>query len=520
MRRPITLEEEVIRMTNREVPAAVGTPARPRLSRRTTSYHSQFQTTCVPSTDGPPSYRYATTASAKAPQQQGVPHGQDSLPAYSCTVEMEAKMLLNLESISPLHGSCEGEWREVYAIVRGTMISFYKVKDGRAGRLLRVYTLQHAEVGLATDAEHAIYVPMTRFAHLIPASARRRAWKKDPDSFKPVSQTILRLRAETDQLLLADSCEDKVHDLINTIAAAIDISHALDERSIPKQCTVPRRRRRQRAQFNGDVNDPALLAEQERIFTQMYPGFAGARLELQLPEVPSANPVPAREEDEVDLSMIRETVSAGAAANEPSSGPGSTRPNNIRQTTSTTIGSTFSDDMVYATPNTNFNTEGKWSPPHQRSAGQIQRYIKRCMPILLAESPRASDVLIADRRRMRINWRMEVLEEWQLAPPTYKSHEFPTAGNTLTRTLSHHSVPESATQAEQLSSSSILACESEVNQSAELTDALQLAKVVSNNDKLAPQRGEFQLMPEGQKRVANHVQQATVTDIHGVVFCF
>ncbi|KAM3418369.1 hypothetical protein BST61_g4367 [Cercospora zeina] len=433
--------------------------ARPGRSRRATSYYNSFQTKCDVSSDRPPAY--AAAARTPAPPLRTSQDGREQLPSYTCTVGDEAKVLLNLESLNPLHGHCEGEWREVHVVVCGTMVNFHRVKDGRAGKLLKSYTLQHAEVGLATDTEHTILVPQTKLAHLIPSSARKRAWQKDPGMYKSVPQTILRLRVETDQILLADSSEDLIFHLVHTISAAIDISHAIDERSIPRQCTVPRRRRRHRPHYNGNIADPGLLAEQERLFRQMYPDFAAmnpTRPELPRLDTQTTIPTtPGREEDEVDLSMMREYFAASATSGA-NTADITTRPPNGRQTTSTTMNSTLAPDMIYATPTTNFNEDGKWQPPHLRTAHQAQRYVRRCMPTLNADAPRASDVLVVDGRRMKLNWRMELLEQWELQPPTYKAHNF-SDGTTdqLQRATSQRSSSASAGQGpDPQSSSSIL----------------------------------------------------------------
>lgn len=489
--------------------------SRPRL----TSHYSAFQTSCSPSVDEPPSYAQASKSSRPA-ASRSLTEGCEPLPSYSCTVGAEGKLLLNLESINPLSPVGEGEWREVYVVLRGTLLSFHRVKDGGAGKLLRTYTLQHAEVGLAPDAQHTILVPQTRLAHLIPHAVRVRAWQRDPDTFKPVRQTILRLRVETDQILLADSDEEKVHSLIYAMSAAIDISQAIDERSIPKQCTVPRRRRRQRPQY-GDLTDPALIAEQERIMRQICPQFAGTALE-PTPEPTTtgdssnqAPQTPAREEEEIDLSMMREETAPRPVSNDLT-----TRPSAVRQTTSTTVHSTFSDDMMYATLPTNFTSSGKWQPPHNRSAAQVQRYIKRIMPVLLADAPRASDIVISRGQRMKINWRMELLEEWELQPPSYKSHAFSKEVNGLARTNSQRSASGSATNPGPQSSSSMMASENDditpMEQGMEQgMENLQLSKMMSNSTTNKGATNDS----AGRTAKAPSPQHLN-SDVHGVVFCF
>ena len=496
-----------------------------RSSRRATSYYNSFQTVCSAANDGPPSYAIATKRRPVNRRELNV--GNEGLPSYTCTVGAEAKLLLQLESINPIHGVSESDWRDVYVVLRGTLLSFHRPKDNGPGKLLKSYTLQHAEVGLAPDAQHTVLVPQTRLAHLVPSAARRKAWQRDPDLFRPVRQHIFRLRVETDQILLADASEERIHALIHSIGAGIDISHAIDERSIPRQCTVPRRRRRQRASHTTDLSDPTLLAEQERILRNMYPGFA-ERAALSRPQFErtitsstderTMEPVqsPARDEDDLDLAVIREDFGAPSA-------PVPTQPGELhyqtpssRQATTPLANVTYSEDMMYATSSSNFDTSGKWQPPHTRTPQQVQRYTRRCMPVLLAESVRASDVLIAGTKRVKINWRMELLEEWELQPPSYKSHCFDTGlGLERTTSYSQHSVSESAEQDNPQASGSVLGGETEdqITRAEVGLASLVLSKInsISTIDKTTP--SEVTTPTTEQNRQLG-------SEIHGVVFCF
>ncbi|KAK3629639.1 hypothetical protein LTR56_017944 [Elasticomyces elasticus] len=503
-----------------------------RSSRRATSHYNFFQTICSSSQDSPPAY--ATALNHKVPSVRRKGEHHDALPGYTCTVSAEAKLLLQLESVNPLHGIAESDWREVYVVVRGTLLCIHRVKDGGAGKLLRSYTLQHAEVGLAVDSQHQTLIPQTRMARLIPSSARNKAWQKDPDLFKSVQQTILRIRIETDQILLADASEDRIHELIHAISAGIDISCSIDERSIPRQCTVPRRRRRQRP-TSDNLNDPNLLAEQERILREMYPAFADQTPALRstqrrnVIEEPANDlvPSPSREEDDLDFAIMREDFAAPNNAAPTQSTTSRTRPTMTRHTTTSSVISSLSTDMIYATSPNNFSASGKWQPPHPRTAAQIQRYVRRCMPVLMADSVRASDVLICHGKRVKINWRMEMLEEWVLNPPSYKSHGFKKSVNTqiealgaeLQRTRSQNSQTPSATNSSPLSSQSLL--EDGVDRIETIDTSLaslELGKVQTSTEKDLPL---IQLVKKSPQLEAKMVEASHPgTHIHGVVFCF
>ena len=403
-------------------PQPTGLPST-RPPKRAQSYFNSFQTTCNPAQDDPPTYATATRQRPAA--RRDLHAGRESLPKYSCSVSAGATMLVNMESVSPLHNVSQSEWRDVFVEVRGTLLNFHRVKDGRPYRLLRSYTLQHAEVGLAPDAYHTVLAPNSKLAHLIPSAARQKAFRKDPQLFRAEEQFIMRLRVETDQILLAHKSEDKILEMLHAIGAGIDLAPAIDERSISKQCTVPRRRRRPATQAVTDINSAAVIAEQERILQQMYPSLARDASEQNenATQVLSSNPgTPTREEDEIDLSAVREDFSDLAPTSTNSSSI--SRPAYSRTTTASSTSSDHQRQMVYQTAPTNFDAEGKWAPPHLRTSAQVRRYVRRCAPLLTLDAARASDIVICNGKRMRINWREERLEHWHLQPPTYAAHDF------------------------------------------------------------------------------------------------
>lgn len=493
-----------------------------RTSRRPTSSFNHFQTQCSPSNDSPPAYAIAARHRLSSKRHAEV--GREKLPDYSCTVNAESKVLLLVESLNPLNPSTsvsDGEWKEVYMTLRGTLLSFYRLRDGGPGKMIRSYTLQHAEVGMAPDAQHTVLVPQTRFAHVIPTATRRKAWQKDPNLFRPERQTLFRLRVETDQIVLAHSSEDRINEFVHAISAAIDISHVIDERSIPRQCTVPRRRRRQQARLDGDLSDPALLAEQERIMQRMYPTFAvqaaATRLELHRTPTDESPTGPAqtasRDEDDLDLATMREDFATPNAPAPVQDNSVSSRPAVSRQMTDSSVDSVLSTDMMYATSRANFNADGKWQPPHTRSAAHIQRYARRCMPVLLTEAVRASDIIVCNGKRLKINWRMELLEEWELSPPSYKAHNF-TSTTGLERSTSQSSQTPSATNSTPQSSRSMMGAGTDQIERIESGLAnleLTISKVTATPDKGSsrPQLGVK--MPETRHQGA---------EVHGVVICF
>ena len=83
-----------------------------RPPKRAQSYFNSFQTTCTPAQDDPPTY--ATATRQKPVARRDLHAGKEVLPKYSCSVSAGATMLVNMESVSPLHNVSQSEWRDVF----------------------------------------------------------------------------------------------------------------------------------------------------------------------------------------------------------------------------------------------------------------------------------------------------------------------------------------------------------------------------------------------------------------------
>ena len=215
----------------------------------------------------------------------------------------------------------------------------------------------------------------------------------------------------------------------------------------------------------------------------------------------------------MDLAVIREDFAAlsspGMQRGDASHLPPSSRQGN------TSTNAAYSPDMMYATSPANFDISGKWQPPHTRTPQQVQRYVRRCMPILLAESVRASDILICNGKRVKINWRMELLEEWELQPPSYKSHDFDSVlGLERTRSRSQNSTSESANQGSPQTSTSLLGAEAgdQITRAEDGLANLDLSKIAS--------LGSTEKATSRETITPRMEQNRPSGEIHGVVFVF
>ncbi|KAF2659218.1 hypothetical protein K491DRAFT_574229, partial [Lophiostoma macrostomum CBS 122681] len=395
----------------------------------TYGYHNTFHTHVQPSLElAPPSYACANNEKTlrflkeKALfEQQGC-----SLPPYSCSVELSGVLGLKQELCSPFQAATSREWNEAYVVLRGTQLLVYRVKTPHflsksrtptPGRLVRTYTLQHAEAGVAADFKKTPLTPKSPFAHLVPANARQKLYDTDPHLFEPVREHVLRLRLETEQFLLCAATQDEMLTWIEKLCTAIDISPPLEDRSEPRYRSLPRRTRRQRqldqeaAAFQLDYLDShelgrRLLAEQEHIFRHLYPHLCADTATEQ------AHP-------------SNDHTSANTASADPDAhdyDPEDVRFPSARRTTSR---STESEQRPASSATANSSADPKSRTAEPQTPAQILRFRKRCAPVLLASSPRVSDVVFTHGQRMRINVKEHILVDYEFLPPRYDAHNFP-----------------------------------------------------------------------------------------------
>lgn len=399
----------------------------------TYGYHNTFHTHATPILATPPTYACATNPktlkwlNSKALDDARVLRRSKAPPSYTCSVEAEGMLGMKQELTSVFEVSKSREWNDVFVALRGTQLCIYRTKSPSilsksrapvAGRLLKTFTLQHAEVGVASDFKKSALVPKSPFAHLVPASARPKLFETDPHLFEPVREHVLRLRLETEQFLLCAETQEEMLTWVENLCAAIDISPPLEDRSEPRYRSLPRRSRRQRVldgvRLAGDMENLSnvdagrrIIAEQEAIIRQLYPHL-GLSNTQESQEVTHAQQTSDPDRDEFDADDVRF----------PTRRPGSS---SMSRTTSRE-GEPDAEDR----PSTG---ESNGDPKHATyplpSRSQALRYRRRCAPVLLACSPRVSDVVFSGGRRLRINIREHILVEYTSHPPRYDAHNFP-----------------------------------------------------------------------------------------------
>lgn len=415
---------------------------------QTFGYHNTFHTHALASTadSAPPSYDLAISPQRRV-QSSGstqVLSVSEPLPSYQCTLQFEGLLALRTELATPFQESLDKHWHSVYAVLCGTQLSIFRMKSNRGfrsgspvqGRLLRTYSLQHAEVGLAVDHDGREIVPRSFFAKVMPKAAQKKLWHTDPQLFEPPKEYVLRLRIEEETILLCSDTHENVLDWVELIGAAIDISQPLEDRSEPRYRSLPRRSRRQRQieedalerthPVTNEELEARLIAQQQRLFRRLYPHLAddsspnGANLERTITsgsdlrrEVHRQGEAAQEDAEDLDPSDVRGD-----------SGEGSTsRPNTaLRQISSTSL-----EERAQYDPKT--------APERaQMTLTALCRFRRRCAPVLLASSPRASSIIFQNGHRYQIDVKRNALVPFNLLPPRYDASK-ETIKTTLTSVL-------------------------------------------------------------------------------------
>ncbi|KAF2271147.1 hypothetical protein CC78DRAFT_12881 [Lojkania enalia] len=402
-------------------------------SAPTYGYHNTFHTHTTPALeDHPPSYAVAinkkTLSRLEAQAQAEQAALRDALPEYSCSVEIGGVLGLKQELASPFQVAGHREWSDAYVLLRGTQLSIYRLKSPHLlskkrtpgpGRLVKTYSLQHAEVGVAGDFKKSVLIPRSPFAHLVPVAARAKLFETDPHLFEPIREFVIRLRLETEQFLLCMSTQEEMLTWVEKLCAAIDISPPIEDRSEPRYRSLPRRSRRQRllegSRINSNIENLSnleagrrIIAEQERIIRALYPHLAGSNTS-EHPHDSAEHGHPHAGGDPETDDLDPEDARFPTAASRSGSRDGNAH--------------TEAHDRPSSSA-TSSSTDPKSTPPYRHSPSQALRYRRRCAPVLLACSPRVSDVVYSGGHRMRILVKNKILVEFTSHPPRYDAHNF------------------------------------------------------------------------------------------------
>ncbi|KAH8155639.1 uncharacterized protein LAJ45_00649 [Morchella importuna] len=275
--------------------------------------------------------------------------GNEQLPAYTCTLHKEALFEHKPEMSSPFERAPKRRWGKTYAVLYGTLLTLHRPRRvpffasavkkarGREGRpvghvpgeMVRSYTLQLAEVGIAADY-------------------RKRHF-------------VIRIRAQTEQFLLSCRTLEVFLEWLEALSAAVDLSPSLEERSLPRYQTLPRRRRRRRR-------------DQDATTTTTPNTNTDTTTTTTTPAAPERNETPS---------------------------PPPLPPPRSRPRAQTRLPQTDLDASA---------STGKWAPAQAVTAEANMRYARRCMAVLVGDAPRQSDYVIQDGKRYRLVYEKKLLE--------------------------------------------------------------------------------------------------------------
>jgi hypothetical protein len=415
--------------------ASLTAPALPRRQRGpakalTYGYHNTFHTHATD--QPPPCYQIAKSASFR--ELCSVDESDSIPPEYTCSVYAEGPVGLRCEKISPFLVAPDERWYSMYAVLRGTRLDIHRVKSDvfpayqhspRPGRLLKSYTMQHAEVGIAVDACPAEASPRYTFVKILPSRAKEKLWRRNPILFY-LREWMIRLRVEGEQFLLGFESQNTMLNWIEDICSAIDISPPLEDRSEPRYRSLPRRTRRQRqleASANGHQEEAVetiddfgarLVAQQDRLLRTMYPNLASGCLDE------------ARENDsgarrDASFGLDLEQITSQDPDSDDLDPADATEAQFLSNVNTRVEGACGSQTDVTVSSGSLDSAANSKSSARQRplSSTAVARYRRRCAPILHKSSPRASDIIIHKGRRMRIDAVRERLLPFELLTPRY-----------------------------------------------------------------------------------------------------
>jgi hypothetical protein len=363
--------------------------------------------------------------------------GRELLPGYTCSLKADSVFSMKTELVTPFDRCEDRLWSKVFVRLEGTMLNIHRLRTphifsksaqnlegtpdmpagASAGSLLRSYTLQHAEVGMAADYRKVTQIPFAGLLRLVRLGevADTRMLKRD---------FVIRVRAESEQFLLSCETIDTFLFWLESLGAAIDLAPPLDERSLPRYQTIPRRRRRRPRE---------LLQEQQRIIRERFPNLLE---ENETVRTAALAPTATRPDSDSDIITPVETSNS---IYEDSTLPNRHRPSLTVRRNSTSADSTSSDvDLTEiqetpqptpeapvlsssaSTSSSENDEDSKWRPCHVRNPEAEIRRRKRCQRVLTANEPRLSDVLVKDGKRWRIDYAHLKLVAWQVELPAYE----------------------------------------------------------------------------------------------------
>jgi hypothetical protein len=159
-----------------------------------------------------------------------------------------------------------------------------------------------------------------------------------------------------------------------------------------------------------------IIAQQEQIIRQLYPHLAGTRE----PGISHTAPTADLELDDFDPEDVR-------------------FPTRYARDSLARISSHEYEQGDDERPESGSSFDPKSACAPRPSAAQTLRYRRRCAPVLLASSPRVSDVVFGKGQRFRISVKAHMLVDYTPHPPRYDVHGFARSKHPTNITTNHSS---------------------------------------------------------------------------------
>ncbi|KAG6058577.1 hypothetical protein E4U17_007882 [Claviceps sp. LM77 group G4] len=365
-----------------QVDAPSGSPLRRRYSMEEDLYYKHVLATPQSHLPQPPIYGPSTNNDVDV--DEGEDEGRRSnagqleeeakfssilepLPDYESSVHLEGVFSKKHEIENTTKRAANRQWDTVFVSLNGTALNVYSVKKGRCwgrnkddtticpdnpsgvrkAKLQKRYSLLHADAGIAADYSKRRYV--------------------------------IRIRAETDQFLLACIELTTFVRWLECLFSAIDVAAPIDDREFPRDMSIPRVQRIRWIQSQASHRNE----ESESSATSLV--NYGSSIDGSRPA-------------SVSESTWQETTAR--------SSPPRTRLMTRRRLSASS----------YLNPSVDPHT-GKWFPEHEWSSAHDLLYAKLCYSNLLFRSPRKSNYIISKGKQWFVDWRTGKMA--RVLPPTY-----------------------------------------------------------------------------------------------------
>lgn len=345
----------------------------------------------------PPDYKVLAPLFPRYPIVPRDEEGKEPLPTYQSSIRKEGIAIRKRELSSPYIAANHRSWSTVYMELNNTKLTMYKVSGKvsvreskeckkqvsyKINHLIRSYTLQYGQVGLASDY--------------------------DKRSF------VIRLRLENEQFLLSFMCQEECISWCHDLQIAIDLALPLEERDLPIYRSIPaRRRRHSRHRRRSDASElslmpswsarstnsvfssnPNMMNDSRNSIRIMFNNPTYLRLDassrmLTFDETPRrpTSYVDSINRSRASLSPATSTLLDRLATNDDGFSDEENEENETENDASThlTVPSSFTRAMTTSSTFTSFY---KWNPiKNTPSRDSFLRYATRCLSTLTADSP-------------------------------------------------------------------------------------------------------------------------------------